>query len=344
MSIAAPALLAPIAKFFTDAGAPLSGGLVYSYASGTTTAQATYADSGLTTPNANPIVLDASGSAKIFLAAQTYRFDVQNSVGVSQMGYPVDGIADFGQLLAAGNLGLTSTITTTGTAVALALPAGGSASFDATIFANNATLLTVQGIAAGVDGQHLTIASIGAGQVDFAHQNAGATAANRLINIATSANTSLAAGAGVATFVYDLTAARWRMVTHEQGAWITPAFAAGDYTAATGNWTVIAGNVAICAYRLSGRTLQIKLNVASTTVSATPASLKRAIPGGFTSADASGAPAWARIQDNGGTVIQGLMIPTTSSLTFYASVASAGWSTSNVNTFVQSDVWQIEVT
>jgi hypothetical protein len=85
----------------------------------------------------------------------------------------------------------TSIVTTTGVITALALPTGTG---DLLIYMNNATLATIQGIAAGLSGQRLTILSIGAGQVDFAHQNAGATAANRLINFATSGNTSLAAG------------------------------------------------------------------------------------------------------------------------------------------------------
>ena len=52
---------------------------------------------------------------------------------------------------------------------------------------NNANLATVRGLKAGVDGQLVTIVSVGAGQVDLAHQNTGdGTAANRLINISAS--------------------------------------------------------------------------------------------------------------------------------------------------------------
>ncbi len=45
---------------------PNSGGLVYFYEVGTSTAKATYTDKDLTTPNANPVVLDSSGRAKIW--------------------------------------------------------------------------------------------------------------------------------------------------------------------------------------------------------------------------------------------------------------------------------------
>lgn len=48
-------------QYFDDAGAPLSGGKIYFYSTGGLTAKATYSDSGLTTPNTNPVVLDAYG-------------------------------------------------------------------------------------------------------------------------------------------------------------------------------------------------------------------------------------------------------------------------------------------
>lgn len=47
-------------------GRPLSGGLLYSYAAGTSALKATYADAAGTTPNANPITLDSTGSALIY--------------------------------------------------------------------------------------------------------------------------------------------------------------------------------------------------------------------------------------------------------------------------------------
>lgn len=49
------------AQFFDDNGAPLVGGLLYTYAAGTTTPLTTYTDSTGTVANTNPIVLDAAG-------------------------------------------------------------------------------------------------------------------------------------------------------------------------------------------------------------------------------------------------------------------------------------------
>lgn len=48
-------------QFFDDAGDPLAGGFIYTYEPGTTTPKVAYQDSDLSTPHANPIVLDAYG-------------------------------------------------------------------------------------------------------------------------------------------------------------------------------------------------------------------------------------------------------------------------------------------
>lgn len=151
---------------------------------------------------------------------------------------------------------------------------------------NNASLATLRGLKAGVDGQRVTIVSIGAGQVDLAHQNTNSAAANRFINFATSASTSLAAGSGTATYQYDATTARWRLIAHDQGAWITPAYNAGDYTASGSmTWTVDSGDVFAFRYRLSGRMLTVNFAILSTSVGGTLSNgLKIKIPGGFSSA------------------------------------------------------------
>ncbi len=149
---------------------------------------------------------------------------------------------------------------------------------------NNASLLTLNGFVAGYDGQRLTVESVGAGQVDFAHQAAGSTAANRLINKATVGLTSLAAGSGTATFVYDGTTARWRLVEHDQGAWITRTFAAGNY-AANGAMTWVVAAATTDRYWLKGRSL-IFASVATGTVGGTPnTTLTVALPAGLTSAN-----------------------------------------------------------
>ena len=75
---------------FDSAGNPLAGGKVYTYAAGTTTPQATYTTQAGTTANANPVILDASGRADIWLGSLAYRIIVKTSADVTV--YDTDNI------------------------------------------------------------------------------------------------------------------------------------------------------------------------------------------------------------------------------------------------------------
>lgn len=197
---------------------------------------------------------------------------------------------------------------------------------------NNATALTITGRVAAASGCLLLISAANA-QVNLTH-DATSTAANRLYNKATSGATPLAAG-GHALYIYDATLSRWVLKEHEQGAWITPTFAAGDYTASSGNWTVGSGDVTLCKYKLIGRTLHWCLNLATTTVSSTPASLKRAIPGGYTGvADFRGSTAY---WDNATTAGTGIFVSTTTTLDFYRDITGTlAYSAATDQTYVQA--------
>jgi len=72
----------PKLQFFDLNGAPLSGGLLYTYAAGTTTPLATYTDSTGLIANTNPIVLDSRGEANVWLGAAIYKFALYTSAGV----------------------------------------------------------------------------------------------------------------------------------------------------------------------------------------------------------------------------------------------------------------------
>ena len=63
----------PDPQFFDNNGAPLAGGKLYFYTvGGTTTPKAVYAESAMTTALANPVILDSSGRAKIWLNGYYY--------------------------------------------------------------------------------------------------------------------------------------------------------------------------------------------------------------------------------------------------------------------------------
>lgn len=75
----------PLFRAFDSNGAPLSGGLLYAYSGGTSTPLATYTDSTGTVANANPVVLDSTGEAQVWMAPGVlYKFVLQNSLGVQQ--------------------------------------------------------------------------------------------------------------------------------------------------------------------------------------------------------------------------------------------------------------------
>jgi hypothetical protein len=71
-------------QFFDNNGVPLAGGLLYTYAAGTTTPLATYTTSSGLTANTNPIVLDAAGrpASEIWLSPVAYKLVLKTSAGV----------------------------------------------------------------------------------------------------------------------------------------------------------------------------------------------------------------------------------------------------------------------
>lgn len=84
-----PAYLSPIGnEQQSDAsGNPLAGGFIYTYLAGTSTLAATFTDAAGTIPQANPIVLNASGlpASPIYInGGQAMKFIIQNSASVTQ--------------------------------------------------------------------------------------------------------------------------------------------------------------------------------------------------------------------------------------------------------------------
>lgn len=72
----------PKLQFFDANGAPLSGGLLYTYEAGTTTPLTSYTDSTGLIANTNPIVLDSRGEANVWLDETFYKFALYTAASV----------------------------------------------------------------------------------------------------------------------------------------------------------------------------------------------------------------------------------------------------------------------
>lgn len=83
----------PVFQGFNSNGSFLAGGLLSTFAAGTSTPQATYTDSTLLTPNTNPVVLNALGQANVWLTpGLAYKFNLTDSSGNQMPDFPVDQI------------------------------------------------------------------------------------------------------------------------------------------------------------------------------------------------------------------------------------------------------------
>lgn len=83
----------PKLQFFDANGNPLVGGKLYSYAAGTTTPLATYADYNGSTTNTNPVILDSRGEADVWLSSSYYKLKLTDSNNVEI--WTVDHIGGF---------------------------------------------------------------------------------------------------------------------------------------------------------------------------------------------------------------------------------------------------------
>lgn len=92
---AAGSITLSLSQQFDSLSRPLNGGLLYTYAAGTTTPQSAYQDSGLTIPYPNPITLDSAGRVpQLFFADGSIKIRLTNSAGVVQLA--ADGILVIG--------------------------------------------------------------------------------------------------------------------------------------------------------------------------------------------------------------------------------------------------------
>jgi hypothetical protein len=133
MSINISAFAGAGAQFFDANGAPLSGGLIYTYAAGTTTNAVTYTSRTGLANNTNPIVLDSAGRtpAEIWMTGGAlYKFVLKDSALVQIGSY--DNIPAINDVTTVNNLitvAGTNTLTGLGTPVIVAYTAGAQYSF-----------------------------------------------------------------------------------------------------------------------------------------------------------------------------------------------------------------------
>ena len=106
------------AQFFTDDGVPLAGGLIYSYAAGTTTPKTTYTSSAGNIAHTNPIILNSAGrvpGGEIWLTLGSYKFILATSTNVTIATY--DNVSSIG-----GDFNLIANFTGNGTQTIFTLP------------------------------------------------------------------------------------------------------------------------------------------------------------------------------------------------------------------------------
>jgi hypothetical protein len=112
----------------TATGDPLVGGKLYTYAAGTNTPQATWADAASVTPNANPVVLDARGEALIYWSGN-YKLVLRDAL--DNVIWTVDNVAS------PEVAGASSTLRADLISVLDATKGAGAVSFLATLAYNN---------------------------------------------------------------------------------------------------------------------------------------------------------------------------------------------------------------
>lgn len=147
---------------------------------------------------------------------------------------------------------------------------------------NGAADIAPTGLAGGVAGQLVMIKNVTTTKIaTFPHLSGSSSAANQFTNHATVGLTPIAAG-GFITYQHNGT--NWKIIGHEQGAWITPTYAAGTYVPDAGTWTVDSGDVIAHKSRLSGRSLTFAVRIDTSSVASSPFDLRTTLPFGLKAA------------------------------------------------------------
>jgi hypothetical protein len=155
----------------------------------------------------------------------------------------------------------------------------------------------------------------------------------------------MVAPSGVARYVYDAGGGFWKLHFHTQGAWITRAYSAGNYTGSGSmTWTVDSGDILAERFVLENRSLTIFGAYQTTSVGGTlSTALQVALPNGYTAAIAGEGYEVVRASDNNGAYGSGLVLGSGTVLQIFKDLgASTNWSAATNATHVYFTV-KIEV-
>lgn len=215
-------ILQPHVTFVNSTGTACAGCSLYTYAAGTTTPLATYTDSTGTSQNTNPIILDASGSATVWMALQAYKFVLKDTLGTTL--WTVDNVTEATGIVEGAAQYCFYGQTLTGTqAVANCIP--GLSWTSGTITATGAitgnSLTATQGVAG---------ATVNA---TTGFQVAGAAASNHVLlgngtDYVDSATVPYSILSGVPSFYYQTLAANGTAQTQRPTANFSPYFSLSD--------------------------------------------------------------------------------------------------------------------
>lgn len=179
-------------QFFDSNGAPLAGGKVYTYAAGTSVPLAAYTDAGGGTALANPVVLDAAGTAALWLSAASYKLVIKDAAGVTIE--TIDSVSavslaqlqseqTFSSLTVNGDTTIDGDETVTGLLTTATLDVTGTAHIEGALTAASLAVTGNETVGGTLDVTgETTLAGLSAGATTVASLTIGATSLTDFIN------------------------------------------------------------------------------------------------------------------------------------------------------------------
>ena len=125
--------------------------------------------------------------------------------------------------------------------------------------------------------------------------------------------------------------------SYSAGTWTTPAYAGTDFTASSGTWTVDAGDVTTYSYTIVNKMMTVCINIDTSSVSATPATLIVKIPAGKTATKKAGN--MATMSDDGAAFFAGFIgVAAGGTTIFFQKLSLANFATTTNTTIVGGQI------